>query len=236
MVPATRAQPLSVLYLEHSPILQARFVRSVFARRPKTELRFRMLFTGGEGKRVKPQLGDADVVLLGDVRRAYFAKHPAFEEQLVRFVQERGGSLIFLARTRDDLPAKIRALQPVDFGRARTTPVKAHRPVLTRRGLAAPHLRLELDREANATLWQRRFEPMRDVGLPAKARAHARVFVTARPHGAQAEPEVFVCRRTQGKGDCFFVGMLGTWRWRKNFGSRYFDRFWIQLVRHAAAS
>src|SRR5204863_8371547 len=89
-------------------------------------------------------------------------------------------------------------------------------------------LKLADDPRTSAERWSAlpglfRFMPVTD------SRANVRPLLIER----DSELPVLTQMRV-GTGRAFFFGARETWRWRTHVGGRDQDRFWLQLVRHAA--
>lgn len=94
----------------------------------------------------------------------------------------------------------------------------------------APHtdvLRLSDDPDESARRWSEL--PALFGHLPVTG---MRAGVTALLVERDSEAPVLT-RHHLGIGNCFFVGLDQTWRWRYRVGERDQDRFWLQLVRGA---
>jgi len=95
-----------------------------------------------------------------------------------------------------------------------------------------PVMRLAADRTESAQLWYVLGEVYWHFPV-SRAKPVASVLMRhsdprmANTYGSH----VLLAVQPVGLGRTCFIGFDSTWRWRR-FGEKYFDRFWVQLVRH----
>jgi hypothetical protein len=217
-------------------------LRRTLARTPWVGLESGMLDPG------KPQLPldaatilAADVLILSDVPAG--ALSDVQWDAVSRLVRDRGGSLFLLAGP-DHLPATYTpstivpsALLPYDVRSVsptwRTWP--GEQPAFRlapAQGLppdAVDALRLGPGAGSLAH-WQDLPAAFRVMPVPELSpRLNTRALLVETDSRLPVLTESVI-----GNGRVLFMGMNETWRWRDKVGGRDFDRFWQQLVRHAA--
>ncbi len=192
------------------------------------------------------QVLQQDIVILSDVPVA--ALDDARWDALYRLVAERGGSVILLAGL-SHLPAeysqRLLASNLLPF-RSELKPAwrewpgeqPAYRLVPTADASRTDSLRLTDDAGSNERRWQElpslyRFLPLST--WDAASRRFTELKPNTRALLIEAESHAAVLTESRvGAGRSFLLGSDETWRWRMNTGERDFDRFWLQLIRHAA--
>jgi len=184
-----------------------------------------------------------DVIILGDIPRAYFRENGDVAEtkmqRLVEFVSRRGGGLITLGgrsvyaagQYQDSALARI-----LPFGIEATEQPqvpKAFKIGLTPAGLSHPLMQLEFDGQANRDAWLDL--PMLDgCNRVGKVKPGASLLATRDVDGA-AMPVIAV--QNVGRGQVLSLAADTTWRWemmRPDDGEDYFRRFWGNAVRALA--
>ena len=235
---------IRVLLVDNEPRWEFRFIRNVFERDPAVELKVTLLRPKigpikGEGyveslPTQKKDFAAFDLVVLGDVPRESLADD--FLKELAEFVRLRGGALVVIAGRRghvrglggtpaaDLLPVKLGGESGAE-GRGGPFSVE-----LTQDGSTHLVTRLATDPEENETLWSRLPKQRWSAGIGGLARgATALVVHPYRLAGSAKLPLVAVQR--VGSGKVMYLGLEGTWRWRKALGDKYHYRFWAQTVR-----
>ncbi|HLG41938.1 MAG TPA: hypothetical protein VI643_01140, partial [Planctomycetota bacterium] len=193
-------------------------------------------------------LKEFDVVVLGDVNLRALGQ-PRGEggssidwrklgDNLVRFVEEFGGAVIFLGGHEYDpwsyrdtpleklLPVKIPTVNPLQ-GRIFSEPFH---PRLTAHGRGDPMLRLKSDEEQNVKFWEQ------PGGLPPlywytpvrETKPTARTLLT-HPNGS-----ILMASMQVGRGKTLYIGTDEIWRWREFTRDTTYYKFWgtaIQRMR-----
>ncbi|MFW6108635.1 MAG: hypothetical protein ACOC8D_02360, partial [bacterium] len=235
---------IRVLMIESEPRWDFRFARNVFERDPAVEhvvtlLRPKIGPIQGEGylERLPTEKKDFaafDLVILGDVSRERLPE--AFLEELAAFVKQRGGSLLVVAGRRGHLRGlagtPVGEILPVKIGSGAVADGRSgpFRLELTQDG--AEHLltRLAPDPEANETLWARLPKQRWSAGVDGLARGATALVVHPFQLAGSAKLPLLAVQRV-GSGKVMYLGIEGTWRWRREVGDKYHYRFWAQAVR-----
>ena len=182
-----------------------------------------------------------DVIILGDVNRRIFStEHMKWIDD---FVREKGGGLVFIAGERLQNPngyagTPLEALLPVEISDEQLAGEisVSWRPEITIEGSISPILRFERDLAANADAW-RSLEGFYWYYRAKAPKPGAQVLLVQpddqNPYSQDGKFPIMVIQRV-GAGQVFFSATDDTWRWRKYTGRRYFNAFWIQLMRYLA--
>lgn len=253
-----RDETIRVLYVQEYPSPEFRFLKTLLERGLKRA-------NGGKAIELKTVLQEADleyveldetaervfpvsreelfrydVVLFGDVNPSYLSR-PVLEN-LVAYVTERGGGLVFLAGPRhtplayrgspleDLFPCDLNsvALPADDALLTRTRHVQ-----LTPLGAVSPPLQLADTAAGNLELW-RSLPPLRWF-LPAlEPRVGAQVLVTADGDPAANElPHPLLLMQYAGAGRVVLQATDESYLWSRFQGTDvYYERYWIQLIRY----
>ena len=164
-----------------------------------------------------------------------------FPAALAEWVENDGGGLVVLSDP-EFIPVTMRGtpyekLLPVEIG---PTPARGYKeellvPLLTpypldltEDGRSNPLVTFSGDREENRKTWTE-LSPPYWFYRPGKIKASAISLVTAGRRGEAARTPV-ILNHTYGKGPVIFLGLDSTWRWRREFGDRYFRDFWGKVV------
>jgi hypothetical protein len=231
------AQRLRVLAISGSPGWDYRYMRNALARAPFIDLREALVVPGSSVLGMSPrEILEQDVVILTDVARD--ALTLAQWDAIGRLVQERGGSVILVPGVThlrqqwsdhvmaDLLPYDPRATRPI----WRIWPGESpyYHAVPSRQGERLRALKLDAPGDRAGPRWDELpgFYQYMAIG---ELKPNARVLLVERESQAPLLTEGRI-----GTGRVLFLGMSETWRWRYKLGSRVQDRFWLQLVRHAA--
>lgn len=95
-------------------------------------------------------------------------------------------------------------------------------------GTASPLVALSGERLENRKLWSE-LPPLYFCYRPAKVKPSGVCLLTAARRGEQDKVPLIV-HHTFGKGPVLYMGFDATWRWRKEFGDRYFRDYWGKVV------
>jgi hypothetical protein len=223
---------LAVTALSGAPTWDFRYLRNALARTPWVTLG-----TAGGAPPAPERILQQSVVILSDVRATDLSA--AQREALLDLVTQRGGSVLLLAGDPDVLrgyeadPA-LAGLLPYRSGLEASWRVwpgdqPAFRPVPAGGTEASPLAgtwgggpRESLER------WLQLPALFRYLALP-ELKPGTRVLLSERDSGAPILTET-----PSGAGRVLFLAVNETWRWRRGAGERDHDRFWLQLLRHAA--
>jgi len=236
---------IHVLLVEDEPRWEFRFIRNVFERDPAISLDVCLFRPGlgpivGEGYRKalptdKKELGDYDLVMLGDVDIGNLPG--AFLGELVALVKRRGGALVVLAGRRghyrsllgtpvaDILPVAITPGIEAPPGRARPFHVEP-----TPDGVSHLVTRLSEQTAANEDQWIRLPKLHWSAGVAGLVRGATALLVHPYRIAGTSKLPLLAVQRV-GSGKVMFCGTDETWRWRKAAGDKYHYRFWAQAVR-----
>jgi len=247
---------LKVLYLEDTPRWEYRYVKNGLVRQPDVALQcvlygastdFRQEASAGlPALKTMPipreELFAYDVVLIGDVppERIDRLTAPAIAwMQLLADFVEAGGGVGFLAGERA-CPDSYRGtpfekLLPVELEPKRAPGAEP----AAKRGfhpqLVEPEheiTELQGDPEKSAALWRHGFPSLMSYLPVARARDQADVLLVHPTDRNEHGPRVIAAAAKYGKGRTFFIATDETWRWRKPYGEKYQDRFWLNVVRY----
>lgn len=155
-------------------------------------------------------LARRDVIVLLDC--APSALDGARQEDLARFVRERGGALLVMGPPESFDPAGALAeLLPAPPLRVRPR-TGAILPSLTDVGRNHPVTQLEPEPEANAARW-REMPPLEAVPAFGPPRPDAKVLVRGSLDGSERDELVLVATRAEGKGRVLAIAGAPYWRW-----------------------
>ncbi|NIA21424.1 MAG: hypothetical protein GWP05_05535, partial [Anaerolineaceae bacterium] len=189
----------------------------------------------------REKLFEYDVIVIGDVdRRMFSGQQMAWIDEFVRI---KGGGLILLAGDRGYNPnsyvdTPLETLLPVEISEEQLVGEIASefKPRRTIAGSISPILRFEKDMQENRKVWEnlpgfywyyrsRAAKPGAQVLLE-----HPDEIMNA---GSGQKFPIMLIQRV-GAGQVFFSAVDSTWRWRWYTGRRYFNSFWLQLIRYMA--
>ncbi len=200
------------------------------------------------------ELFEYDVIIFGDVDPERLHDDPAEREKILKnikkFVEIGGGFLMIAGESyaprlyvntpiEDILPVVIRNLDK----EAANGPGRFDRPFRPRlENPYDPHeiVKLRSDPEENRQLWE-----SGDYGLPGlywyvpveRAKPGARVLAR---HPEKGNPRYgkhpLIVTTHYPTGRTLFVAFDSTWMWRKYYGERYHEQFWLKAVQHLAMS
>jgi hypothetical protein len=231
------AQRLRVLAISGSPGWDYRYLRNALSRAPHIDLREALIVPGSSVLAVPPRdILEQDVVLLWDVARD--ALSLSQWDAISRLVHDRGGSVVLvpgISHLRqqwsdhvmaDLLPYDPRATKPI----WRIWPGESpyYHAIPSREGETLAALRLEDSVDLSRRRWNDLPGFYQYMAI-ADLKPGTKVLMVERESLAPLLTENRV-----GNGRALFLGMNETWRWRFKLGPRVQDRFWLQLVRHAA--
>jgi hypothetical protein len=258
---------IKVLFVEGIARSEYLFLRASLIRDPKLhtycwlasadpawpqELSLELLRKGDRGLQTFPgeikDLKEFDVVILGDVNLRTLgqprrATDPSIDwrklgDNLVRFVEEFGGAVVFLAGHEHDpwgyrdtpleklLPVKIPSVNPLP-GRIFNEPFH---PRVTAHGRGDPILRLRPEEEQNVKFWEQPggLPPLYWYAPVRETKPTARTLLT-HPNGS-----ILAASMQVGRGRTLYLGTDEIWRWREFTRDATYYKFWgtaIQRMR-----
>jgi hypothetical protein len=228
---------LHVAICTAAPTWDFQYLRSALDSRPWVELDPHILDPDHPALRMTPaQILNQDVLLLDDVPANGLDVNQW--DAVHTLVTTRGGSVIFVAGTAfpiSDYVAQPLARTLLPFHDVRPTwkewpgEQPAFHFVPTPLG-AQEALRLGDGPEGGLRRWQELPGVYRYLQIPDKGFYPDVQRLLQEADGGNA----VLTERRIGAGRVIFLGLNETWRWRVHGGEQDLDRFWRQLVRHAA--
>jgi hypothetical protein len=250
-----REEKLKVLFVENEPRYEFRYLKNFLQREKTIDLKV-VLFTSDPEYSVqdlyalptfpttKDDLFEYDVVIIGDAdtRSGYLSK--AQMTNLVEFVTEKGGGVMFIAGdSYDPLTYRgtpLEGLLPIELGDARNptavgNSVPAFRPNLTLEGRSSPIFRFGDDEVTSTQIYARL--PELQWYLEAPRKKPAALVLAEHPTQLGSDgPLPIMLYQFVGSGKAMFNAVDDTWRWRFRVGDKYFGRYWLQTIRFLARS
>lgn len=182
---------------------------------------------------------DYDLVVMSAVNVLLLA--PEFQAALAEFVQDRAGGLVLIADPRyipftlkgTPLEATVPVTIPEGLGAGyrdelATARDQEYRFEVTEEGQTSPLVAFSGNLEENRQIWQG-FPPLYSCYQQGRLKpAAVSLLLTAQNRERQKYPALV--HHNYGKGAVLFMGFDSTWRWRKEFGDRYFREFWGKVV------
>lgn len=229
-----------LLILDGRPRWESRYVRNLFERDPQWQVNALLNDPGsnqtwarGKTSGTFPSdeetLFQYDTIIFGEVPPRLLSET---ELQLIsNFVSIRGGGLFFLDGPREVLPLynaeAFTRLFPVNFQRGADpafTPA-ATSMQLTDRGAAVAALRLEENSTDPNQTWGMLPAPQHFTQCAALPGTEVLLeFMVLN------KPSPALVLRRYGAGQVAYMASDETWRWRNEFGGKYQDRFWSQII------
>jgi len=167
---------------------------------------------------------------------------PAFLDLMQRFVTDEGGGLVVLSDNSDlpfsfkgtkleaMLPVKLKApAGPSNLSQEMFKPLDTpYRLQLTEDGQGNPLTTFDANRDANKKIWDS-FPPCFELVTMVEPKPSAIPLVTASV-GPGSPTYPGIAYQSYGKGTVLYLGFDSTWRWRKEYGDRYFRDFWGKVI------
>ncbi len=245
-----REERLRVLLVDGGPRYEFRFVKHVLERERTIELHTVLQEADPEyvvDDRTalehfpvrREDLAEYDVVLFGDVDPGFLG--PAVFENLVDFVVEDGGGLLFVAG-REFNPLGYRGtplveLLPFDLETAVAPEPGAaietgFRPRLTPAGRNGIDVfRFDEDEETSEAIWQTLPELYWMVSTP-DTRPGAIVLAERPGPGGVGRALPVIVTQQVGAGKVLYQATDDLWLWRQWSGDAVYGRYWVQAIRH----
>lgn len=247
---------IKILLADEFPRWEYRYLTQLFRRDSKVEcdeLLFhpRMIATGRreESKSIPITVDDwdyYDVVMMGDLATDHLPV--AAQESLVKYLQDRGGTVMMIAGT-DSMPqaykdmplGEILPVEPLEHG---PNPLQGgYEFRITAEGLDHPALMIGETEEENRVAWSlvNHYSPLPAVSTWRKPKAAARSLIAAVARNssdpvADEKNSAFLCWEQVGRGRIVYLSAPESFRLRFLRGDRLHYRFWGQLVRWAIAA
>jgi len=247
---------IKILLVDEYPRWEYRYLTQLFRRDSKVEcdeLLFhpRMIATGRreESKSVPITVDEwdyYDVIMMGDLATEHLPV--AAQESLVKYLQERGGTVVMIAGI-DAMPhayqnmplGEVVPVEPVD--QSASGPEKGYEFRITAEGLDHPALMIGETEEENRVAWNlvNHYSPLPSVSAWRKPKAAARPLIAAvrtnsSDPAADERNSAFLCWQQVGRGRIVYLAAPESFRLRFLRGDRLHYRFWGQLVRWAIAA
>jgi hypothetical protein len=230
MLIQVREEKLKVLFVENEPRYEFRYLKNFLQREKTIDLKV-VLFSSDPEYSVqdlyalptfpttKEDLFEYDVVIIGDAdtKSGYVSK--AQMTNLVEFVTEKGGGVMFIARN------------PTAVGNS----IPSFRPNLTLEGRSSPIFRFGDDEVTSSRIYAGLPELQWYIEAPRKKPA-ALVLAEHPTQTGSDGPLPLMLYQFVGSGKAMFNAVDDTWRWRFRVGDKYFGRYWLQTIRFLARS
>lgn len=249
-------EEMRILMVFGLPTWEYRYLEGAFERDKRVAVDVYMpsvdsrLFTQGDGRNFLQEL-PKDAQELGENYDAVFLSAlplndlpEGFVKALPEFVENAGGLAVisdptYIPYTLADSP--LAPLLPIVPGRevGRTYRDELFNPRkepatfdLTDDGEANPMVLFSGSPEENREIWQS-LPPIYQYYPGGRLKPSAlTLLVTFETEDGQQHPAIVL--QTYGKGSVLFMGFDSTWRWRREFGDRYFRGFWGKAVQYLA--
>jgi hypothetical protein len=256
VVVSVRDAKFKVLLAQAYPSFEYRFLKNVLERDEKSielatflqEADPEYAATDSTALRVFPlrseELNQYDVILFGDVNPDELS-HNAMEN-IVDFVEEKGGGLVFLAGPqftplafRDTPLAK---LLPIELDTPLGPPVgstyaKGFGVEPTELGFALPQMQLGDRTDDSAMIWRERLPHLYWLLSNVKLRPGAKALATTRePLPPDDHRLPVIAMQFYGAGKVILQLTDDTWRWRYRNEDVLPRRYWFQTIRYLARS
>ena len=248
-----RDEPIRVLMVQERPSYEFRFLKEMLLRERTVRLHYvqqdadvEFVERNRQGEQVslpvfpvrREDLFAYDVVLFGDVDPSLLG--PGALDNLVDFVTERGGGIIFFAGP-EHTPLAYRgtplaAIMPIDPATAALPPPESLEKDLriepTELGLTKPQMQIGDSLVETGEIW-RTLPGIRWVLETQTLRPAAQVLAE-HPTRLMADGRkmpVFVYQ-IAGSGKVLFHATDETHLWRGRIGDKHFARYWVQAIRY----
>ncbi len=255
-----------VLVLEGAARWEFRFINNALERDPRVDVKgvvYRQPYLGilqdtffprtlklpdAADDLAESPFAEPDLVILGDVAPGDIPE--VGWQMLEKFVDESGGTLVFLAG-KQHFPLAYQSeiverllpmteLRPINLDGATAKAPPSERGFhlkLTAEGEDMDVMQFDPDSKENRDIWAGLAG--HTWGLLGEAKPGANVFAYAIQPGEEDNLEnerknAVIVRQHFGAGQVVWIGIDSTWRWRHRVGDKYHHRFWGQLARWSA--
>jgi hypothetical protein len=242
-----RDESLKLLFIEHEPTWEWRFMKEVFHRHPMIGREgFRTYLDSADFSvrrgnplfietlvRSREEFFSYDIIFISDVPGRTLSTH--FQDMLQEYVLKFGGGLVVLAGPRNGpsalLDTKIADMLPVVPGQGLRLRHGQFNLRVTPQAEQYDFMKLGESDHENAQAWGS-FRNLQwyQPGL----RPHPLATVLAehpRDRCVDAKtPQPLIAVRRYGKGEVVYFAFNETWRLRKLFGEKYYSQFWGQVI------
>jgi hypothetical protein len=242
-----RDESLKLLFVEHEPTWEWRFMKEVFHRHPMIGREgFRTYLDSADFSvrrgndlftetliRSREEFFSYDIIFISDVPGRTLS--PQFQDMLQEYVRKFGGGVVVLAGPRYGpaalLDTKIADMLPVVPGPGIRLRHGQFNLSLTPQAEQYDFMKLGDNDYENAQAWGsfrklQWYQPgLRPHPLATVLAEHPRDrCVDART------PQPLIAVRRYGKGEVIYFAFNETWRLRKLFGEKYYSQFWGQII------
>jgi hypothetical protein len=186
----------------------------------------------------KQDLFAYDVLILGDVNPEFLSMSAV--ENIVDFVKNRGGGVVFIAGPRYMpwawrgtplaalLPIRLETAVPPPLAEPLTNPVRVN---ASRLGLSAPHMQLTQKSTDNRHAWEN-LPPLFWVISCPETKLGTRILAERTEQIGAAARLPIIALQYVGAGKVLFHATDETWRWRTSQEADDFSRYWQQTIRY----
>lgn len=242
-----RDESVKVLFVEHSPTWEWRFIKEVFHQDRlvgRDGFRTYLHSADFDVRRTNPMFLTSmdqsraeffanDVIFVSDVPSNLLSTQ--FQDRLDEYVREFGGGLVVIAGpnygTKELMRTRIADMLPVVLDESQPIRRGSFNLQMTREASGYDFMALADESDKNKEAWQALgplpwYQPV--VRLHPQGEALA-VHPTDRcVDGSSPQPIVAV--RRYGKGEVIYIGFNEMWRLRRIYGEEHYRRFWGQLM------
>lgn len=248
-----RDESLKLLFIEHEPTWEWRFIKEVFYRDPMIGRDgFRTYLDSADFTvrqtndvfverlvRSREEFFSYDVIFLSDVPESMLASDPGeqlnFQNMLVEYVSEFGGGLVVMAGPRFGpkalLGTKIADMLPVVPDENMRRRDGQFNLVLTPQAEQYDFMRLADNDYENMQGWNN-LRKLQWYQPSARPHPLATVLASHPVHRCVdgKTPQPLIAIRRFGKGEVVYFAFNETWRLRRFYGEKHYSRLWGQLI------
>jgi uncharacterized membrane protein len=234
---------IKVMFIEGKPRWESTFLNRALQKDPNIELSYLVVTKQGGFYPQSPlknfptrnELFSSDVIIIGDINPSFFKGDQL--SMIKDFVENKGGSLIFLAGKSSFGDggfgeSSIKDMLPIDIGQGGARHLNSpFNPVLTQQGFTHPSTRLSDDSMENTAIWK---------DLPSLNSFYSgigtKLGATVLAEHQQEKGKPLIAFQRYGKGMTFMITSEDLWTWA--FGvyplgedDSYYRRFWSGTIR-----
>jgi len=234
---------IKVMYIEGNPRWESTFLNRALQRDPNIELSYSVATKQGgfypqSSLKTFPnrnELFSNDILILGDISPSFFKNDQL--SAIKDFVENRGGSLIFLAG-RNSFgdggfgESTIKDMLPIEIGQGGARLLSSpFNPILTQQGISHPSTRLSDDPAENNAIWR---------DLPSLNRFYTgigtRSGATVLAGHQQEKGKPLIAFQRYGKGITYMIATDDLWKWAfvvysQGGDDSYYRKFWSGTIR-----